>query len=58
MADEQNCAGPVLSSQDMAVRESFTRQIPMALQSMPRTDNVAVAIDATHYCVGSSSVMD
>jgi GTP cyclohydrolase I len=40
------------------VQERLTRQILVALQTLLRTDNVAVSIDATHYCVKSRGVMD
>jgi len=40
------------------VQERLTRQILVALQTLLETDNVAVSIDATHYCVKSRGVMD
>ena len=40
------------------VQERMTRQILVALQTLLGTDNVAVSIDATHYCVKSRGVMD
>jgi GTP cyclohydrolase I len=40
------------------VQERLTRQILVALQVLLGTDNVAVSIDATHYCVKSRGVMD
>lgn len=40
------------------VQERLTRQILVALQALLGTDNVAVSIDATHYCVKSRGVMD
>lgn len=40
------------------VQERLTRQIMVALQALLETDDVAVAIDATHYCVKSRGVMD
>lgn len=40
------------------VQERLTRQILVALQALLRTDDVAVSIDATHYCVKSRGVMD
>jgi len=40
------------------VQERLTRQILVALQALLETDNVAVSIDATHYCVKSRGVMD
>lgn len=40
------------------VQERLTRQILVSLQVLLRTEDVAVAIDATHYCVKSRGVMD
>ena len=40
------------------VQERLTRQILVALQALLETDDVAVNIDATHYCVKSRGVMD
>ena len=40
------------------VQERLTRQILIALQVLLETDDVAVSIDATHYCVKSRGVMD
>ena len=40
------------------VQERMTRQILVALQTLLGTENVAVSIDATHYCVKSRGVMD
>ena len=40
------------------VQERLTRQILVALQTLLDTDNVAVSIDAVHYCVKSRGVMD
>lgn len=40
------------------VQERLTRQILVALQTLLETDNVAVSIKATHYCVKSRGVMD
>lgn len=40
------------------VQERLTRQILVALQALLDTGNVAVSIDATHYCVKSRGVMD
>ena len=40
------------------VQERLTQQILIALQTLLETDNVAVSIDATHYCVKSRGVMD
>ncbi len=40
------------------VQERLTRQILVSLQALLQTENVAVSIDATHYCVKSRGVMD
>ena len=40
------------------VQERLTQQIQVALQTLLETDNVAVSIDATHYCVKARGVMD
>ena len=40
------------------VQERLTRQILVALQALLDTDDVAVSIEATHYCVKSRGVMD
>lgn len=40
------------------VQERLTRQILVALQTLLETDDVAVSIEATHYCVKSRGVMD
>jgi GTP cyclohydrolase I len=40
------------------VQERLTRQILIALQTLLETDDVAISIDATHYCVKSRGVMD
>ena len=40
------------------VQERLTKQILVALQTLLGTENVAVSIDATHYCVKSRGVMD
>jgi len=40
------------------VQERLTRQILVALQTLLGTDDVAVSIDAAHYCVKSRGVMD
>jgi GTP cyclohydrolase I len=40
------------------VQERLTKQILTALQTLLETDNVAVSINATHYCVKSRGVMD
>ncbi len=45
-------------SQRPQVQERLTKQILIALQTLLGTDNVAVSINATHYCVKSRGVMD
>ena len=40
------------------VQERLTRQILVALQALLETENVAVSIDAAHYCVKSRGVQD
>jgi len=40
------------------VQERLTRQVLVALQVLLGTENVAVSIEATHYCVKSRGVMD
>ncbi len=40
------------------VQERLTRQILVALQTLLETDDVAVSIDATHYCVKSRGIKD
>lgn len=45
-------------SQRPQVQERLTQQILVALQTLLDTDDVAVSIDATHYCVKSRGVMD
>lgn len=40
------------------VQERLTRQILIALQTLLETDNVAVSIDASHYCVKARGVRD
>ena len=40
------------------VQERLTQQILVALQTLLETNDVAVTIDATHYCVKSRGVMD
>ncbi len=40
------------------VQERLTQQVLVALQALLETDDVAVTIDATHYCVKSRGVMD
>jgi GTP cyclohydrolase I len=40
------------------VQERLTQQVLVALQTLLLTDDVAVSIDAIHYCVKSRGVMD
>lgn len=40
------------------VQERLTQQVLVALQTLLGTDNVAVQIDAVHYCVKARGVMD
>jgi len=40
------------------VQERMTQQILVALQPLLESDDVAVTVDATHYCVKSRGVMD
>ena len=40
------------------VQERLTQQILVALQTLLETDDVAVTMDAVHYCVKSRGVMD
>lgn len=40
------------------VQERLNRQILVALQTLLETEDVAVSIEATHYCVKSRGVMD
>jgi len=40
------------------VQERLTQQILVAIQTLVETENVAVTIKATHYCVKSRGVMD
>lgn len=40
------------------VQERLTRQILVAMQTLLATEDVAVTVDATHYCVKSRGVMD
>lgn len=40
------------------VQERLTRQIQVALQTLLETEDVAVLIEATHYCVKSRGVED
>ncbi|MFT6436983.1 MAG: GTP cyclohydrolase I [Candidatus Azotimanducaceae bacterium] len=45
-------------SQRPQVQERLTQQIMVALQTILGTDDVAVEIDAMHYCVKARGVMD
>lgn len=40
------------------VQERMTEQVLVALQTLLETDNVAVCIEAVHYCVKARGVMD
>lgn len=40
------------------VQERLTRQILVAMQTLLQTEDVAVSIDAVHYCVKSRGVQD
>jgi GTP cyclohydrolase I len=40
------------------VQERLTEQLLVALQTLLETENVAVTIDATHFCVKARGVMD
>ncbi|OKY25278.1 MULTISPECIES: GTP cyclohydrolase I FolE [Thalassotalea] len=40
------------------VQERLTQQILVAIQTLTETDNVAVSINATHFCVKSRGIMD
>lgn len=40
------------------VQERLTQQVHVALQTLLQTKNVAVHIEATHYCVKSRGIMD
>lgn len=40
------------------VQERLTQQVLCALQALLETDNVAVSIDAVHYCVKARGVQD
>lgn len=45
-------------SQRPQVQERLTKQILIAMQTLLETEDVAVSIDATHYCVKSRGVID
>lgn len=45
-------------SQRPQVQERLTQQILVALQTLLGTHNVAVSIDATHYCVKARGIKD
>ena len=40
------------------VQERLTQQVLVALQTLLETDDVAVTINAVHYCVKARGVMD
>lgn len=40
------------------VQERLTQQVLVTLQTLLETDDVAISIDATHYCVKARGVMD
>ncbi len=40
------------------IQERLTQQVLVALQALLNTDDVAVTINATHYCVKARGVMD
>lgn len=40
------------------IQERLTRQVLIALQTLLQTEDVAISIDATHYCVKSRGIMD
>jgi GTP cyclohydrolase I len=40
------------------VQERLTQQVLVALQTLLQTDDVAVSIEAVHYCVKARGVMD
>ena len=40
------------------VQERLTQQVLVALQTLLSTEDVAVSISATHYCVKSRGIMD
>ena len=45
-------------SQRPQVQERLTQQVMVSLQTLLETDDVAVLIDAMHYCVKARGVMD
>ncbi len=45
-------------SQRPQVQERLTQQVMVSLQTLLETDDVAVRIDAMHYCVKARGVMD
>lgn len=45
-------------SQRPQVQERLTQQVLVTLQTLLDTENVAVTIEATHYCVKARGVMD
>jgi GTP cyclohydrolase I len=40
------------------VQERLTQQVLVAIQTLARTDDVAVSINATHYCVKARGIKD
>ena len=40
------------------MQERLTQQVMVSLQTLLETDDVAVRIDAMHYCVKARGVMD
>ena len=59
-AVEGDVSGALTSMEGTLVRvqERLNRQIMVALQTLLETEDVAVRIQATHYCVKSRGVMD
>ncbi len=49
---------PILFGRRPQVQERLTRQILVSLQALLGTEDVAVSIDATHYCVKSRGIKD
>ena len=47
-----------LVAQRPQVQERLTQQVLVALQTLLQTQDVAVTIDAVHYCVKARGVMD
>ena len=42
----------------LQVQERLTQQVLVAMQTLLQTQNVAVTMEAVHYCVKSRGVMD